>query len=402
MSSGVRGVWETSLSAEQDSIYQGYQQVWVTIVLQLIEKITKDRCLRLEGYMRNPSLLNEGVFTAPEYCTALSNLKDNHPIEKTRKLAETRLTTFCTRGSFYHGYTSSKSIKRPDSDLSPTGTYMHNFHVKKEALPSVAIDEMIHGLSILRPSEVLILVMYKALATCLGNSKFDFIFQTEGTELEVDVFSCLNPLPTLFTFIEYEDSLKEGDIACFFNPYHSQKHLSEQDFLFAAHTSQNKFVAFGLPPNGLSKHKVLMHLLHEYNRTPLLTSLVTEKLAQKIFAYYSAIQLLAATCLHNSTYSFKEFKSLEGVGISKIWRLNVGLLVTLLRLPPAEAQQKFQEACRLRQYLFSATLVKMRSEYNQESIPLKPPEPLELGLTWEMILNSQEYQSDRAFLESLD
>src|SRR5258706_9507521 len=95
----------------------------------VIQEIVADNEKRMKGYKGDVKLLDSGCFYANQYFKALKETNNG-----------TRCNWFLNKGSFYHGFASSKHFNMAKNPLSPTDTKVNLQILKKDVTPCEGLE----------------------------------------------------------------------------------------------------------------------------------------------------------------------------------------------------------------------------------------------------------------------
>ena len=267
---------------------------------------------RVEGYLNNIRLLEKGIFYPQEYYTALV---------ESNQLA--RLKFLKERGSFLHGFTSSKKFEIQNDPNSPTGKQC-GFSICKDVVPSEALREISGGaLSLLGCGEFCQIPQYQSLESIWGTEKFNHVFAADSdTPLMIGSNLEKNPILKLRNFLvwDYSSTLefKLSDVVYITNtPSYLNKHLigdaaGYNAICIDATSNNEKFVTLGTDKFGLSRQGILENLLHKYNM-PTTIDCLTEPVKAILYRSLGETKCLNASSLRSAQLSWKDFQK-EGGG----------------------------------------------------------------------------------------
>lgn len=238
-------------------------------IIEVMKTIVSDNTMRLEGYRKNPKLLDKGIYYSNAYYAALKDLKEPN-----------RIKFFLDKGSFHHGYVPPKFYTIPYSlPNTKAPLLMPCYVLKKGKTASEALEKLREGLSFLACGDTCQIAIYEALLAALGKEKFDAFFAANtSTPLMIHVSGRENPIDNPLDYLlEYslQKTAKKGDMAFFQNAQgYAMKHLMGDATGFwtiCTDDSQNneKYIGLGLNPSGNTQYEIGTRLYKEFNSKPI-------------------------------------------------------------------------------------------------------------------------------------
>lgn len=317
------------------------RQTLSDLICSKIQAICDDNKRRLEGFKNDVSLLSGGIFYPEEYFHALKEAGLEDRIEELRNL-----------DAFFYGYAPPESFELLDVAKRTSGCGL--FVLKKGVLPSVALDKMAHGLSLMECRGVCDLVRYLAIKEVLGNEKFDLLFSSDSPfSLTIGFGTWKDPLNFLVEWINAEipdpETIERGDLVYFRNlPYYPLKHRlgmaqGFNTFCIDETVSSQKFAALGLESEGLNPKQIFITLLDELNRTK---DTCLEHISDKTKAAYNrALYIASLSSCSPIQYepsdrhvTWAEFSSINSKNWSLRCRLDVEKITALANSTVEEAK----------------------------------------------------------------
>ncbi len=207
-----------------------------------------------------------GIWYWDDYFSALA---------KSRSVGKARLNALVESCGFYNGYAPSTCF-RPVKDLRfPTELAPYTFQIKRDVLPSKALDALIKGPSILDCGSFLQLSVFLALKDLLGEERFNVLFAPDSDPpLRIDP-EWSNMIGCLFFIIPIMRSseVQKGDICTFTNiPLYVQKHPTGIAQAYNVCCNQDRgirtFSGFGIP-SGSTQDEIEQILFNSFNSDPV-------------------------------------------------------------------------------------------------------------------------------------
>lgn len=245
-------------------------------VLLKFQAIVEDAQNRLEGYKTDVKLLNSGFWYPTNYYEAL--------VEK----AQTKRLEWGKKGPFFYGHAPKGFDHVTDSSM-PGDKKISGYVLKNGMLPSEALKSVKESLCFIDCQEAIQLAQYEALLEILGENRFNEEFSSKNRGIVLSTNPKETPLDLFqgYQMFKLEDptfwtSLKKGDQVFFANiPGYSVKHPNGEGGGFHALCSQQgdqrKFIAFGVPKEGVTKEGMIEVLVEEFNKSPLPTAMLFSK-----------------------------------------------------------------------------------------------------------------------------
>lgn len=307
--------------------------------VQTIQHLAEDHFNR-KNYQHNLQLLSEGIFYPIEYYQALKNKNQTQ-----------RLEFFTKKGSFWHGFAASKSVKMVDDAALPTGKKIGCFVLENKAVPSSALEGLKKGLSLFGCGEVVQLSQYTGILEVLGQEKFDALFAYDSsTPFMIGSTLPNNPISRLRRYLMKENpqpsDFRIGDVVYISNAAtylakHPTGHETGCNMLCIDNSPGSlKFTGLGLSPKGNTIAEVENELLEAYNtsyqKPPF--NLTTQEAVQAYERCFSPARIASMERLKDSIMSYEEFKAKGGGTLKIVAELDVPRLTALANHHLAEAR----------------------------------------------------------------
>lgn len=221
--------------------------------------------------------LKKGIWYGSEYYRVLKSRNKKNQIAR-----------MAAKGSFFHGHLEEEAFLPLFNPKSPTQREPLEFVLKKKYLPSLAINKIEEGLSLLDCGTVIMLAVYKALLAYLGQTKFDKIF-AHPFPLSLNLNRALiHLMPRIL--ISKKEEIQKGDI-CYFSNIEEYvfKHPageSRGDYQVCLSSSPHLYIGFGLSSEGITQEEVEAQLWDCYNREPLDPHCFTPKVWDYLYSHY--------------------------------------------------------------------------------------------------------------------
>ena len=237
-------------------------------VLQKFQSIVEDGQRRLEGYKTDVKLLNSGFWYPTDYYKALLEKNEKGRLDWGKK------------GPFFYGH-PPKNFDTMRDISKPGGKKISGYILKKETLPSEALKSVRESLCFFDCQEAIQLAQYEALLEILGEKRFNEQFSLNKSALVLSNNPEETPLFLFQTCQKFKSldptfltSMKKGDQVFFTNlPSYRVKHVNGEGAGFHALCSQKgdekKFIAFGVPKEGVTEEGMLKVLVEEFNKQPI-------------------------------------------------------------------------------------------------------------------------------------
>lgn len=286
--------------------------------IKAIKEIAADNKKRLETYAKTPDVLNEGMYYANEYFVALKDLA------KTDSKRKDELEAKRKDGTFYHGLAPKDFFDIKDNPNSITGKAVNWYVLKQGKLPSEALPVMRKGVTLTDCGGTTYLAWYQALLDLFKKEKFDALFAANSkTRFSICDQDQAMPLKYLAKRINPKTiaDIKPGHLCSFKGvDFYGTKHINgdgaNYNVLCTEVTNAGpRFVTLGTDPEGFSPEQMAQLLVDDYNKDPLGTDTLDEKLAGDCMATYNATQLHAIKSLQKDTLTIDQFKTYGGGGI---------------------------------------------------------------------------------------
>ncbi|CAF22918.1 hypothetical protein [Candidatus Protochlamydia amoebophila] len=261
-----------------------------SIVISTVQKIAQDYEARLQGYKKNVSCLDGGIWMPNAYFKAL---KEKNQITRLRKMV--------SKNYFYHFYSKDfEAIPSADA-IHKTGFVKCQIRIKKGVSPSEALKSAQRGPTLVDCATVCQLGQYQALLEVLGEEKFNYLFGHEtGSPLVLCSYAIDNPLMPFLTKYIIKNSekcpinevkLEKGWRVVFNNvSKYNIKHGMRGDAVsfdvicLDPTPGQEKFIGLGLKSEGITEKELEQVLIEEYNTKPIDLEAVSDELANKLFS----------------------------------------------------------------------------------------------------------------------
>lgn len=301
-----------------------------------MQRITKDNSFRVGGCIKdgepiNVSLLKEGIFYPNEYFQLLKK------IEEITKKPQPRLQHFIDKGNFYHGIVSKKHFEMHSNPQHPYGYTPVLYILKKDVAASDALEAIFKGLTFLTCSESCEVSFYSALLQILGKEKFNALFGSDTeSPLSVGVLNALSPGYLLYEDHGPSEKMQIGDQIFIAGPKsYLKKHIQGEggnwNLLCIDNTpGKERFIGFGLNPEGVTMEEILQMLLDEYNSDSIDDQIVTKDVQKKYESKKTKAELLEYERLKNHKMTLKEMLKDGGGKITVIRRLDKSKIEQLL------------------------------------------------------------------------
>jgi hypothetical protein len=314
------------------------------IAIWTLKTLAEDNYTRMQSYRQELKILQEGVFYPNDYYEAL---KQRGQIKRLDWLKE--------KGCFYHGLAPKEFFELVEDPQSPTGFKVGSLALKNGKKPSEALNAFQKGLTFLDCGGACQFGYYRAIESVLGKEKFDVLFAADSvTPLRLGYNDPKNPIQLLMQAVYPGfDQIRKGQIVYIRNSdYYPIKHVNGEiggfnmfccEDLTNIRKGQERFVALGLPPQGMNIEQIKAILHQEYNKDSLGMQMVTQEVARKIFNSHSnpTQYELVLNSLKDHKLSLVEFQSSNGGYIAPlVMDLNVERIAQL-------ANHSIQEAGKL-------------------------------------------------------
>lgn len=240
--------------------------------LEVLKGICEDRDKRLEGFSKDKTLLDGGIYYAHEYYGVLKAAGANK-----------RLSFLQEKGYFYHGFVPKSHFSYIKDPKSYTGISKNEFLLKdNKTSPSDALEAILSKdtFKVLDCGLVIQVAQYAAILKELGKEKFDAIANAASpapfilSERQSEV---IPKVPLLFLLMDTKKGpvvLKKGLRVYFDGPRsYGVKHwfgssTGENVLVTDSTKGKERFVGFSFPSRGVSKKEIAIHLLAAYNKKP--------------------------------------------------------------------------------------------------------------------------------------
>jgi hypothetical protein len=241
---------------------------------------------RLNAYKTNLKALQGGPWYANDYYVAL---------KATNQTA--RLKALQKNGSFYSGRPPTGLNRIPDPS-EHHGTMLFSYALIQNIPASEALMNIKETLCFIDCQGALEIAYFDVLLEVLGKRRFDHLFKyNQDYRLCIHTRIDRSSVALFLNRTVHHDAgtlgkrpIKKGEMGYFANieAYHHKHPMGEMGGLHVCciqETPQQKFTAFGLPPEGLNEEEILDLLVKEYNAEPLTREeLVSAELAKKLHA----------------------------------------------------------------------------------------------------------------------
>jgi hypothetical protein len=237
--------------------------------------------------------LNSGIWYAQDYCNALIQWKQAKRVE-----------WFKSNKIYQNGYAPTSCFQRKDN------TDLH-FIAKKTVDASKALANAISGFGIYDCGIVCQIARYRALEKVLGVDRFQRLFDSRVTGAAVNIGYLeddeLQPIRLFVTFPKRDEAMralatgtldsmrvrgnlpvKEGQLVYLVGvpeyPY-KQPHGPYRSFnLFCSDATQGrqKFIGFGLNPEGVTEHEIYEQMVDAHNKPSKHKKLMTKEEYQAV------------------------------------------------------------------------------------------------------------------------
>ena len=304
------------------------RSILASTAVETLQAIASDSKMRMEGYPKNYELLGSGIFRPDEYYKALKEMHQSDRIEY-----------FVKKGSFVHGYVSTKHFKmipQTQSDLYPTGFSKHCFVLKEGIEPTEALAALGGTIALLRCGETCQISYYRAINHLLGDAKFNMLFAANSlTPLKLGQ-SCENPINYLITATPAGGRMTKGNVrqidnASIYNIKHVTGEAAVLTTLCCDDTpGKERFTTLGIDPQGLTHAEVDEALMAEFNKDSISIASVTDTVARHLFmGRYDELLPIHKHYANRQISSIAEFKQSEGGKVIMNGELKVAFITTL-------------------------------------------------------------------------
>ncbi len=309
------------------SVFESKEQMYQVFVCQsisAIKEICKDHFYRMANCKKDLTLLDNGVFYGNDYYLKLKEQGQTK-----------RLEFLKNKDAFYHGYLPGKMFKQVVNSNSISGYEFNHYVIQPGKAPSKALDVLFgrENLVLTGCGEVCESAYNRALLYVLGEEKFNYIFSADGDTPLSTGANFKTSLQPLFKKSTVSD-MQEGDQIYFSNvPFYGQRHINGEAKgfnTFYIGGEVPKFLGFGLNPEGAAQKEIRETLRKEYNRKPIGMEIVTNQIAQKIWAscdkgYMQTLKQLEAHLMDSEEFSqYEGGKMVDGIvriDSDKVWSL---------------------------------------------------------------------------------
>lgn len=244
------------------------------LVLEKFKEVICSANESLSGYKTNQEYLKKGYWYGNDYAIALHEKEDYEQIEK-----------FKNNMGFFHGHPPDKMEHTNNPNIS-TGKNIYGYTLKKGCKPSEALRSIRETVCFIDCLEAVEIAYYDALLEILGEERFDEIFSREESRFALSTLLYETPLaPGRLSKIEkskkldaaFFSSIRKGEKVFFLNiAKYGFKHIDGVDQGYHCICSEEfenqegvRFVAFGLPTEGVSEEEICQYLVNAYNRDPI-------------------------------------------------------------------------------------------------------------------------------------
>ena len=245
-----------------------------------------------------------GIWYAPDYYKA-STFKEKRELVRWQP-------------QFFHGHAPLDVVQPVLDPKSPTGRKPLSFVLKKGVPPSLAIQKIGAGLSLLDCATVVLLALYKALLELFQREKFDRLFGADSTapfRLSTDGSSPLTKLLSKKS-ISGEQEVRRGDICYFSNvKEYVAKHpvgASRGDHVICISENPHHYIGFGFSAQGLDKKGVEYELWDCFSSAPLDEGYCSPHIWKHLYLHYHKSDPQKGRALvdsfRNLQFSWEEFQ----------------------------------------------------------------------------------------------
>ncbi len=258
------------------------------IAIQTIQEIARQNQTRMEGYARNPDLLDKGVFTPLQYykaCMARGQQRRLPYLD----IDSVGLPLKSGNGPLYNGYLPSHAFHRLHHPIKrledPVKNQRFGFDAKESLSATYALDALLTGPSLLESVTSCQAAYWKAIQGVL-REKFDPLFNglahnhlilQMSDHIEEEVPYSMNPLKGLITTTtSLSHKAKPGQFLCFSNiSAHQKMHSFFDDGIhYAVLCTGEKegvplFTTLGLNPEGEGSEEMTKRLFDRFREDPV-------------------------------------------------------------------------------------------------------------------------------------
>lgn len=309
----------SSMAAQLAYVEEKFASLKVEVMHEMVRD-SFDRCQR--GSSED---LEGGVFMPNDYFRLL-NL---HPLN-----TKTRIDWLMKRQAFYIGYAPIKNFEMVPTTSQISGVIPYHFAMKKGSVPSVALQALLSGPSLIGCGEAQAVVQAKALEKLVGVSAFNSLF-FDSSETPFVIHSFISNYTHPLIDLAAVRDIRKGDYVAFTNvpiELYGRKHPWGESQAYnticcgITDSKEPLFTGLGLPPNGLTQKEIGKRLLEDFNVRPLEGTMIPESV-RRAAADIEAI----AKQLSQYQLSKTEFEDLGGGGIVTCTRENMEGVVRFMQ-----------------------------------------------------------------------
>ena len=285
------------------------RELYVKEYLKNMHEICDKNFTNIRSHDKNK--LVTGIFYANEYYHALKETK-----------CTARLEFLIKRDAFYNGWANPKMFNQLINNTSPSGKAINSWVKKAEISPSIALQALKEGPTLVGCGEVLGISEYLALQKNLGEKKFDFLFSSDSPfAMNICPNQPIEKTLRIMRPFQKPEDLEIGDSAYILGvpELYQSKHMNGEaqayNVLCCENQEKPRFLAFGIDPKqgrGVTAKKITNILLEELNKVPETMELFTQELAGRILATYSPQALLQNESLRNFRLTKEQFTAMGG------------------------------------------------------------------------------------------
>jgi hypothetical protein len=337
------------------------------IVVNSMEVIAEDHWKRMEGYSKEFSLLNTGIFYQDGFCEALQKVMQSTKSDKTKKVVADLFGKLEKNGAFYHGAAPTSHFTIPSDPTFFSGKVPLKYVLRDKSItPSAALRAILHPKSrvFLSCAEPCQLAFMEALLEILGEKKFNYLFAFDSS---TPFFVGATPSSyEHFMYLLIEDRAPTGPIQqgewLFFQgaqvPHssgrlanlYSFKHLNGCGGNWNAISKDKSskkiemgtYLGLGLNPKGASHTEIEETLVNEYNKPPIGFQGLSKEVAAKQKADFDPQTLAQAETLKTHKMTMTQFRYAKGGKALIVRKLNVHRIKQLIDASPEEGRLLLQ------------------------------------------------------------
>lgn len=329
-----------------------------TLMVGHLQKTAADTHQRQQQFAetKNPKHLLGGVWYTTDCYNAMNRIADLPDVQK-------RLKWFVDHHSFYTGYAPVKFFTRIQDTQQPTGYLAHVFEIRKDILPSQALDALEKEFSMLDCGNATYLAAFRALKQMLKPEKFDHLFAYDSPfRLRLSFNENRSLLNRLYSLVPLnsEEEVQQGDICYFSNipDYVRKNPVGDWRGLNTAclDPSAKTYVFHGSPQEGATKSGIEMQLWEQCNTPPVDEGIHAPEIWKYLYSNYilgnEKESREAVASLRDKTFTWEEFQAMpprkareqcpfDGKLILDVMRPNMHRINALASAPLESIRQTF-------------------------------------------------------------